>query len=195
MTKLALSYHHAFFPILTPTSTTHPHPHLSFPSKFRHPHHLPVLRRSLSVVSKAKTKELILGNPSVTVEKGKYSYDVETLINKLSSLPHVAALPAVSTPSRTSSPSPISPMSSRNSRTAAIGSALSASSSICSARYGASPTSIFILSLSGFWDVKDFWISPRRFLMKWWRILSLGPCFLTLQLLMPMVEMDSMRLR
>ncbi|KAG2679066.1 hypothetical protein I3760_11G033600 [Carya illinoinensis] len=37
--------------------------------------------------ARAKTRELILGNPSVTVEKGKYSYDVETLINKLSSLP------------------------------------------------------------------------------------------------------------
>ncbi|KAJ4712238.1 Pentatricopeptide repeat-containing protein [Melia azedarach] len=36
---------------------------------------------------RAKPKELVLGNPSVTVEKGKYSYDVETLINKLSSLP------------------------------------------------------------------------------------------------------------
>ncbi|KAK4257126.1 hypothetical protein QN277_006756 [Acacia crassicarpa] len=37
--------------------------------------------------ARAKTRELVLGNPSVTVEKGKYSYDVETLINKLSSLP------------------------------------------------------------------------------------------------------------
>ncbi|KAI4343800.1 hypothetical protein L6164_011108 [Bauhinia variegata] len=37
--------------------------------------------------ARAKSRELILGNPSVTVEKGKYSYDVETLINKLSSLP------------------------------------------------------------------------------------------------------------
>ncbi|XAR50119.1 hypothetical protein NMG60_11004359 [Bertholletia excelsa] len=36
---------------------------------------------------KAKPRELVLGNPSITVEKGKYSYDVETLINKLSSLP------------------------------------------------------------------------------------------------------------
>ncbi|KAA8540887.1 hypothetical protein F0562_024975 [Nyssa sinensis] len=36
---------------------------------------------------RAKPKKLVLGNPSVTVEKGKYSYDVETLINKLSSLP------------------------------------------------------------------------------------------------------------
>ncbi|GMP33605.1 hypothetical protein CsSME_00006848 [Camellia sinensis var. sinensis] len=36
---------------------------------------------------RAKPRELILVNPSVTVEKGKYSYDVETLINKLSSLP------------------------------------------------------------------------------------------------------------
>ncbi|KAF2607941.1 hypothetical protein F2Q68_00046456 [Brassica cretica] len=35
----------------------------------------------------AKTKDLVLGNPSVSVEKGKYSYDVESLINKLSSLP------------------------------------------------------------------------------------------------------------
>ncbi|XP_024022869.1 pentatricopeptide repeat-containing protein At1g74850, chloroplastic [Morus notabilis] len=42
-------------------------------------------RRSFSV--RAKPKEVILGNPAVTVEKGKYSYDVETLINKLSSLP------------------------------------------------------------------------------------------------------------
>ncbi|GFS32673.1 plastid transcriptionally active 2 [Actinidia rufa] len=38
-------------------------------------------------ICRAKPKELILGNPSVTVEKGKYSYEVETLINKLSSLP------------------------------------------------------------------------------------------------------------
>ncbi|KAI4336072.1 hypothetical protein L6164_014647 [Bauhinia variegata] len=37
--------------------------------------------------ARVKTRELILGNPKVTVEKGKYSYDVETLINKLSSLP------------------------------------------------------------------------------------------------------------
>ncbi|KAF8390309.1 hypothetical protein HHK36_024834 [Tetracentron sinense] len=46
-------------------------------------------RRFLSGAGKirAKAKDLILGNPSVTVEKGKYSYDVETLINKLSSLP------------------------------------------------------------------------------------------------------------
>ncbi|XP_071929545.1 pentatricopeptide repeat-containing protein At1g74850, chloroplastic-like [Coffea arabica] len=45
-------------------------------------------RPSTTAVSvRAKPKELILGNPSVLVEKGKYSYDVETLINKLSSLP------------------------------------------------------------------------------------------------------------
>ncbi|XP_010272143.1 PREDICTED: pentatricopeptide repeat-containing protein At1g74850, chloroplastic [Nelumbo nucifera] len=44
-------------------------------------------RSFLSGLTRAKPKELILGNPSVTVEKGKYSYDVETLINKLSSLP------------------------------------------------------------------------------------------------------------
>ncbi|KAI9174889.1 hypothetical protein LWI28_024166 [Acer negundo] len=40
-----------------------------------------------SIKVRAKPKELVLGNPSVTLEKGKYSYDVETLINKLSSLP------------------------------------------------------------------------------------------------------------
>ncbi|CAN6448438.1 unnamed protein product [Victoria cruziana] len=40
-----------------------------------------------SVMARARPKEVVLGNPSVTVEKGKYSYDVETLINKLSSLP------------------------------------------------------------------------------------------------------------
>lgn len=32
-------------------------------------------------------RELVLGNPSVTLEKGKYSYEVESVINKLSSLP------------------------------------------------------------------------------------------------------------
>ncbi|XP_017420370.1 pentatricopeptide repeat-containing protein At1g74850, chloroplastic [Vigna angularis] len=34
-----------------------------------------------------KFKELIPINPSLTVEKGKYSYDVETLINRLTALP------------------------------------------------------------------------------------------------------------
>ncbi|KAM1186312.1 hypothetical protein FF1_015488 [Malus domestica] len=43
--------------------------------------------RRLEFSARAKPKDLILGNPSVTLEKGKYSYDVETLINKLSSLP------------------------------------------------------------------------------------------------------------
>ncbi|KAF2316024.1 hypothetical protein GH714_040819 [Hevea brasiliensis] len=58
----------------------------------------PVHRRLISVSgerrtysgagkARAKPKELVLGTPSVVVEKGKYSYDVETLINKLSSLP------------------------------------------------------------------------------------------------------------
>ncbi|KAK9169426.1 hypothetical protein Syun_001566 [Stephania yunnanensis] len=37
------------------------------------------------VRTRAKAKEVVLGTPSVAVEKGKYSYDVETLINKLSS--------------------------------------------------------------------------------------------------------------
>nr|AYM00962.1 pentatricopeptide repeat protein [Salvia miltiorrhiza] len=88
MTKLALSYQQILSPILTPTSTSPSY--LQFPAKFHrhlHHHHIPFLRRGLAVVAKAKSRELILGNPSVTVEKGKYSYDVETLINKLSSLP------------------------------------------------------------------------------------------------------------
>ncbi|KAL8457651.1 hypothetical protein ACS0TY_034683 [Phlomoides rotata] len=86
MTKLALSYHQILPHILTPTPSPS---YLPFPCKLhrRLHHQLPLLRRSLSLVSKAKSRELILGNPSVTVEKGKYSYDVETLINKLSSLP------------------------------------------------------------------------------------------------------------
>lgn len=37
--------------------------------------------------AKAKMKQLVFSNHSVMVEKGKYSYEVETLINKLSSLP------------------------------------------------------------------------------------------------------------
>ena len=37
-------------------------------------------------VARARGK-LMLGNPAVTVEKGKYSYDVETAIDNLSSLP------------------------------------------------------------------------------------------------------------
>ncbi|XWS48102.1 hypothetical protein CRYUN_Cryun13aG0044200 [Craigia yunnanensis] len=41
----------------------------------------------ISGIGRAKPRELVLGNLAVTVEKGRYSYDVETLINKLSSLP------------------------------------------------------------------------------------------------------------
>uniref|UniRef100_A0A1D1ZB86 Pentatricopeptide repeat-containing protein At1g74850, chloroplastic n=2 Tax=Anthurium amnicola TaxID=1678845 RepID=A0A1D1ZB86_9ARAE len=37
--------------------------------------------------ARTKPKEVVLGTPSVRVEKGKYSYEVETLIDKLSSLP------------------------------------------------------------------------------------------------------------
>ena len=37
-------------------------------------------------VARARGK-LMLGNPAVTVEKEKYSYDVETAIDNLSSLP------------------------------------------------------------------------------------------------------------
>ncbi|MED6199406.1 Pentatricopeptide repeat-containing protein, chloroplastic [Stylosanthes scabra] len=44
-------------------------------------------RRCIQLPALARSREVVLGNPSVTVEKGKYSYDVETLINKLSSLP------------------------------------------------------------------------------------------------------------
>lgn len=41
----------------------------------------------LSAVSRTKQMELVLANPSTQVQKEKYSYEVETLINKLSSLP------------------------------------------------------------------------------------------------------------
>ncbi|KAF9623230.1 hypothetical protein IFM89_000719 [Coptis chinensis] len=54
---------------------------------FSLPFHSKTKILSHSFKTRAKPRELILGNPSVTVEKGKYSYDVETLINKLSSLP------------------------------------------------------------------------------------------------------------
>ncbi|XP_051123142.1 pentatricopeptide repeat-containing protein At1g74850, chloroplastic [Andrographis paniculata] len=84
MTKLALPYHHSLSPILPP-ATAH---RRCVPVFHRRGGGGPsITRRSLSIVCKVKSKELILGNPSVTVEKGKYSYDVETLINKLSSLP------------------------------------------------------------------------------------------------------------
>jgi hypothetical protein len=43
------------------------------------------IRRELHV-ARARGK-LMLGNPAVTVEKEKYSYDVETAIDNLSSLP------------------------------------------------------------------------------------------------------------
>ncbi|KAG5039510.1 hypothetical protein JHK85_011986 [Glycine max] len=44
-------------------------------------------RRLLLQARAAKPNVLIPINPSVTVEKGKYSYDVETLINRLTALP------------------------------------------------------------------------------------------------------------
>ncbi|XP_072969958.1 pentatricopeptide repeat-containing protein At1g74850, chloroplastic [Typha angustifolia] len=44
-------------------------------------------RAGLTAAGRSKPKELVLGKPTVAVEKGKYTYDVETLINKLSSLP------------------------------------------------------------------------------------------------------------
>ncbi|GAB4860683.1 Pentatricopeptide repeat-containing protein At1g74850, chloroplastic [Ancistrocladus abbreviatus] len=54
-------------------------PHFSLSSKWHFP--------SSTFKPRAKAKELVLGNPTITVEKGKYSYEVETLIDKLSSLP------------------------------------------------------------------------------------------------------------
>ncbi|CAN4088191.1 unnamed protein product [Withania somnifera] len=78
---MSLSYN-SFSPVLTPLPPSY---------RFLFPAKIPlsgVHRRLLLTVSvRAKPKDLILGNPTVTVEKGKYSYDVETLINKLSSLP------------------------------------------------------------------------------------------------------------
>ncbi|KAJ0988239.1 hypothetical protein J5N97_006595 [Dioscorea zingiberensis] len=84
-----------------PTSlTTTPSPSSSLLKPFLNPPllhlHLPVLcklststtsRHYATASSRGKPKELVLGNPTIAVEKGMYSYDVETLINKLSSLP------------------------------------------------------------------------------------------------------------
>lgn len=86
MTTMTLTHHTLppifFFP--TKTLTHNPLFPIKKPS-FSH-------NRRLLLISSAPVKakgrgELILGNPSVTVEKGKYTYDVETLIDKLSSLP------------------------------------------------------------------------------------------------------------
>ncbi|CAN4086118.1 unnamed protein product [Withania somnifera] len=78
---MSLSYR-SFSPVLTPLPPSH---------RFLFPAKIPLSgihrRLLLTVAVRAKPKDLILGNPTVTVEKGKYSYDVETLINKLSSLP------------------------------------------------------------------------------------------------------------
>ncbi|KAH0875906.1 hypothetical protein HID58_073268 [Brassica napus] len=75
--------HHLSFLIQNPTFTGNrrfPNPNrLSFLSAAKKP-------SSVAKIN-AKTKDLVLGNPSVSVEKGKYTYDVESLINKLSSLP------------------------------------------------------------------------------------------------------------
>ncbi|KAM3319013.1 pentatricopeptide repeat-containing protein, chloroplastic [Capsicum chacoense] len=82
---MSLSYH-SFSPVLTPLPSSH---RLLFPSKFPNSNKFSAVHRRLllTVAVRAKPKDLILGNPTVTVEKGKYTYDVETLINKLSSLP------------------------------------------------------------------------------------------------------------
>ncbi|KAL8123491.1 hypothetical protein AgCh_011462 [Apium graveolens] len=87
MTKMTLTHHSLppiffFFPAKTLIKT--PFFPIKKPSFSKN--------RRLLLISppsvKAKGRgELILGNPSVTVEKGKYTYDVETLIDKLSSLP------------------------------------------------------------------------------------------------------------
>ncbi|KAK2965160.1 hypothetical protein RJ640_005323 [Escallonia rubra] len=87
--------YHSISPIPLPLSTIttpqNPGHHLLFPARSLK---FTALRRTLlasattTVKPRAKSRgELILGNPSHTVEKGKYTYDVETLINKLSSLP------------------------------------------------------------------------------------------------------------
>ncbi|KAK7265737.1 hypothetical protein RJT34_33360 [Clitoria ternatea] len=75
-----------------------PNPSSPFPPTLLHPHttfyHLffsfsnPKHHRTLQFQARAKPKELLVPtNPSLTVEKGKYSYDVETLINRLTALP------------------------------------------------------------------------------------------------------------
>nr|CAD1839520.1 unnamed protein product [Ananas comosus var. bracteatus] len=51
------------------------------------PRHRLVLASASGGRSRAAPREMVLGKPTVAVEKGKYGYDVETLIDKLSSLP------------------------------------------------------------------------------------------------------------
>lgn len=82
--SLSLSFS---FPFPSSPSLSHHHFPDSISLPFHHP--IPFSPNSLSssLRARAKPKELVLGNPTITVEKGKYSYDVETLINKLSSLP------------------------------------------------------------------------------------------------------------
>ncbi|XP_058762432.1 pentatricopeptide repeat-containing protein At1g74850, chloroplastic [Vicia villosa] len=67
-----------FIPTLLDPNTTFRH--LSFPST------VTKTQRKLKFKAHAKHKGLILGKPSVTVESGKYTYDIETLINRFSSL-------------------------------------------------------------------------------------------------------------
>ncbi|GAB2213183.1 hypothetical protein Drorol1_Dr00021205 [Drosera rotundifolia] len=68
----------------TQFSSLKPYPHLNFPQL---PPRLNTPNPSiLPLRAKSKTKELILTNPINPVQKGKYSYTVETLINNLSSI-------------------------------------------------------------------------------------------------------------
>ncbi|KAJ8452385.1 hypothetical protein Cgig2_006190 [Carnegiea gigantea] len=81
------------FPSL-PSSKPHPFPNSAanpFPQK-----NLPFLSNPHSLSSefklRAKRKGLMLGRPLHNIEKGKYGYEVETLIDRLSSLPPRASI-------------------------------------------------------------------------------------------------------
>ncbi|KAG5536773.1 hypothetical protein RHGRI_024263 [Rhododendron griersonianum] len=75
-------------PSLSPTilPPQNPNHSFSFPSKTHERRRLLELG-SMKAKAKARMKQLIFNSNAVVVEEGKYSYEVETLINKISSLP------------------------------------------------------------------------------------------------------------
>ncbi|XP_024971606.1 pentatricopeptide repeat-containing protein At1g74850, chloroplastic isoform X1 [Cynara cardunculus var. scolymus] len=98
---MTLSYHHSISPILIRSTNKPTIQVYSFPQfttrgfKFSGRRSIVICESSVAkppgsrsrTRSKPKPKELVFGYPSSSVEKGKYSYEVESLLNKLSSLP------------------------------------------------------------------------------------------------------------
>lgn len=75
-------------PSLSPTSLHHKNPNhtFSFPSRTHQRSRILELA-SLKTMAKTKMKQMVFNNNALVVEEGKYSYEVSTLINRLSSLP------------------------------------------------------------------------------------------------------------